>query len=239
MYQGWISLHRQLLEWEWYSDINTSRLFIHCMLKANHQPAKWRGIAIDRGQFITSLDKLSAETSLTKSQIRTALKKLISTHEIAQESGTQHTVITIVNYDLYQPDSTRGDTPVTRESHTDDTQIAPNNNNNNKKTDNNGNKKQRVSTVDYSILNATPEDINEITRIRKKNKGGAITQRVANALAKEFQLAINMGYSFDELLTEWEVRGWKSFKAEWIKPKQINGVSKQTSATINNLQDGF
>lgn len=92
----------------------------------------------------------------------------------------------------------------------------------------------------FDALNITKDEALEITRIRKKNKGGAITQRVANALSKEFQLAINMGYSFDELLTEWEVRGWKSFKAEWIKPKQgSQNTSKQTNATINNLQDGF
>jgi len=84
--QGWIRLHRELLEWEWYSDANVSRLFIHCLLKANHKEGSWKGIKIKRGQFITSLDRLSCEISLSKSQLRTALKKLKSTREIAHES---------------------------------------------------------------------------------------------------------------------------------------------------------
>ena len=28
MQQGWIKIHRQLTEWEWYDDLNTFRLFI-------------------------------------------------------------------------------------------------------------------------------------------------------------------------------------------------------------------
>tara|TARA_R110000850_G_scaffold111316_1_gene224792 strand:+ start:314 stop:1033 length:720 start_codon:yes stop_codon:yes gene_type:complete len=102
------------------------------------------------------------------------------------------------------------------------------------------NPKSIALSSSFEILNASNDELLEITRIRKKNKGGAITQRVANALSKEFQIAMNMGYSFDELLTEWEVRGWKTFKAEWIKPKQgTQSASKQTHATMNNLQGGF
>jgi hypothetical protein len=126
--QGWIKLHRQLLEWEWYDDINTSRLFIHLLLRANHKDNNWKGKLIKRGQLISSLDKLSTETGLSKSQIRTSIKKLISTHEIAHEGKAQHTVFTIKSYDSYQGDDTLDSTRVTHKSHTDDTQIAPNNN---------------------------------------------------------------------------------------------------------------
>lgn len=105
MKQGWVKLHRQLIEWEWYSDINTSRLFIHCLLRANHKDTKWRGQDIKRGQFITSLDTLSNETGLTISQIRTSLKKLKSTDEIASLSQARSRVITVVKYDCYQEDS--------------------------------------------------------------------------------------------------------------------------------------
>jgi hypothetical protein len=71
-------------------------------------------------------------------------------------------------------------------------------------------------------------------RIRRLNKGGAISQRVVNSLAKEFAQAQTMGYSFDELLTEWEVRGWKSFKAEWVKPNQ----SSRTLPPAQNFESG-
>ena len=38
---GWIKIHRQILEWEWYSDTNTFRVFLHLLLKANHKEKKY------------------------------------------------------------------------------------------------------------------------------------------------------------------------------------------------------
>ena len=31
---GWIKLHRKITEWEWYSDANTFRVFMHLLLTA-------------------------------------------------------------------------------------------------------------------------------------------------------------------------------------------------------------
>lgn len=140
MSQGWICVHRKLLEWEWFDDHNTFRLFMYFMLKANHQDKNWKGILIKRGQHLTSLDKIVAGSGLSKSQIRTAINKLKSTREIAHDSNAQHTVITIINYDLYQASDTQNSTPVAHESHTNDTPMTPNNN------DNNGNNENKKDT---------------------------------------------------------------------------------------------
>lgn len=134
---GWIKLHRSLLDWEWYSDVNVCRVFTHLILRANHKDNNWRGILIKRGQLLTSLNTLESETGLSKSKIRTAIKKLVSTQEIAQESHSQHTVFTLVNYDSYQGDDTEDDKPVTHQSQTDDTPIASNKNDKNDKNDKN------------------------------------------------------------------------------------------------------
>ena len=74
MAEGFITLERSILNWEWYDNIPTKVLFMHCLLKANHKSNNWRGIDIKRGQFITSIQRLSDETGLTTKQIRTALK---------------------------------------------------------------------------------------------------------------------------------------------------------------------
>jgi hypothetical protein len=99
---GWIKMHRGLLDWEWYDDINVCRLFVHCLLRANHKPKQWRGKTINRGQFWTSLDTLSAETGLSKKQIRVAFDKLKSTGEVASKGQATGRMVTIVNYDSYQ-----------------------------------------------------------------------------------------------------------------------------------------
>lgn len=102
MDSGWIKMHRKFLEWEWYEDINTKVLFIHCLLKANHKSKKWKGNLIKRGTFITSINHLSDETGLSSQNVRTSLSKLQSTGEINKVSTSVNTCITIINYDDYQ-----------------------------------------------------------------------------------------------------------------------------------------
>lgn len=111
---GYIKLHRQILHWEWYTDINTKTLFLHCLLMANHKSNTWRGMEIKTGTFASSLRKLSVETGLTVSQIRTSLSKLESTQEIAQETHTSFTIIKVLNYGVYQ--YTENDT-IAQETH--------------------------------------------------------------------------------------------------------------------------
>ena len=117
MAEPFIKIYRKMLEWEWYDDLNTFKLFIHCLLKANWQETQWHGVTIQPGQFITSLSSLSRETHLTIKQVRTALAHLQTTGEIASEcyfSGkvganerankgqAKFRIITVIKWDDYQ-----------------------------------------------------------------------------------------------------------------------------------------
>lgn len=144
MLQGWVSLHRDIINWEWYDDVNTCRVFIHCLLRANHEPAKWRGIDIDRGQFISSVSKLALETSLSVKQVRTSLGKLNKTGEVASEGRTQHTVFTIKNYDKYQSSGKPNGKPKASDGQAKGKRGATNNNNNNEDNEDNENKKEKI-----------------------------------------------------------------------------------------------
>jgi hypothetical protein len=101
-------------------------------------------------------------------------------------------------------------------------------------------KRTTALSLDFSQFDFTNNQIEDLKRIRKANKGTKLTQRIVNAMAKEFKEASAKGYSFDELLTEWEVRGWKSFKADWITDKPgygISGMSKLGQKSWNNIKD--
>lgn len=102
MADGFIKLHRSMLEWEWYRNINTKSLFIHMLFKANYKEGKFEGKTIPIGSFVSSTKKLSDETGLTNDEVRTALKHLISTKEITKQSYSKYTVFTIKNYIEYQ-----------------------------------------------------------------------------------------------------------------------------------------
>lgn len=120
----WVKLYTKLLNWEWYSDINIKVLFIHCLLKANYKDKEWQGTIIKRGSFVTSREKLSEETSLTVQQIRTALKKLKSTNEITIDTTNKYTIISIVNYEMYQQNNQENNQQITNNQPTNNQQIT-------------------------------------------------------------------------------------------------------------------
>lgn len=102
---GHIKIDRRILEWEWYSDINTCRLFIHLLLKANWKDGRFQGTEVPRGSLVTSYNSLSKQTGLSVQNIRTAIKHLILTGEITSKQQAKFTVITVKNYDKYQLDN--------------------------------------------------------------------------------------------------------------------------------------
>lgn len=98
----YVKLFRKMLRWEWYTDISTKVLFIHCLLKANWRDTKWRGMDIKRGQFVTSLSSLSKETGLSVQQVRTALEHLQVTGELTSKTYAKFRVLTVNFYTDYQ-----------------------------------------------------------------------------------------------------------------------------------------
>lgn len=133
--EGWIKIHRQILNWEWYKDINVKILFIHLLLTANHQEKNWKGQLVKRGQKLTSLQHLANETGLTLQQTRTALIKLKSTGEITYTTTNKYTLVTITKYDDYQFADEKITNKITNnqtnEQQTNNKQITTNKNDNN------------------------------------------------------------------------------------------------------------
>ena len=134
---GWIKLHRKMLDWEWYSDSNVVRVFLHCLLKANHTEKSWQGETIARGEFITGLEVLSTEISLSTQQIRTALNKLEKTGEINRQSTNKGTRLRVCNYDTYQDTFEDSNKRITNQQQTDNKRITTTKNDNNYKNEKN------------------------------------------------------------------------------------------------------
>lgn len=136
---GYIKLHRSILDWEWWDDINTRCLFTYLLLAANWSEKEWHGTTIRRGVVVTTLHKMSEKVGISIRSIRTSLKRLKSTGEVTYETSHKGYVITIENYDKYQlqtyPSDTPNDTPngkqVTDQRHANDRNT--NNDKNNKK----------------------------------------------------------------------------------------------------------
>ena len=99
---NYIKISRSILEWEWYGNINTCRLFLHMLLKANWKDGRFEGKDIPRGSFVSSYPRLADECGLTINEVRTALKHLISTGEITVKAHAKYSVFTVVKYNDYQ-----------------------------------------------------------------------------------------------------------------------------------------
>lgn len=145
---GWIKLHRKILEWEWWDDPNTFRVFLWLLLKANHADSNWHGMIIKRGQLVTSYENCAKGTSLTVSKIRTIFDKLNGT-ELTRKITNKYQIITITNYDFYQHDDRQIAGKLADKSQSNRNQIATNNNDNNEKNNNDNTRaKDLLSRID-------------------------------------------------------------------------------------------
>lgn len=121
---GYIRLFRKFTQWEWYKNINTKIVFLHCLLKANWEDSKFEGQVIKRGSFVTGRKKLAKELCITEQQVRTALQHLISTNEITINKTNKYSIISIVNYDMYQIINQEDNQQITNNQPTNNQQVT-------------------------------------------------------------------------------------------------------------------
>ena len=121
MNNGWIKLHRRILENPIVRKPKYITLWIVILLKANHKEKEmiWNNdvISVKSGQFITGRKELSRETGIPETTIERILKFLESRHQIRQHKTTKYRLITIVNWQEYQILDTKTDNKRTTNGH--------------------------------------------------------------------------------------------------------------------------
>ena len=125
---GWIKIHRKFLDWQWFEKSEAVHLFIYLLLKANHKDSQWQGIDIKRGQFISSLGKISTDTGISLQSVRTLLNKLENTNEIELKSTNKFTIVTICKYECYQDENEETNKQLTNKQQTTNKQLTTNKN---------------------------------------------------------------------------------------------------------------
>lgn len=101
---NWFKLYRSLADWEYYKDGNTVRVFLDLMIRAELKPREYKGVTIDRGQVVTTLDEIGARLGLSKKQVRGTLEDLQRARSVALKRYPRFLVISIVSWDKYQPE---------------------------------------------------------------------------------------------------------------------------------------
>ena len=107
---GWIKLHRNILKNSLWLDCTSEQkvIMITLLLMANHEEKKISFgkdiITIMPGQFVASLKTISQNcgNGITERKIGTALEKFEKFDFIVKKTSNKFTMITIVNWDVYQ-----------------------------------------------------------------------------------------------------------------------------------------
>ena len=199
--EGFVKIDRRILDWEWYDDANTMRLFFHCLLRANWKAARWHGMTIEAGQFVTSLQTLSDETQLTISQVRTALEHLIMTGEITNKSHNKFRIITVVKWNEYQVDSRQ----TADKSQTDSKQIATIEER----------KKERIKEINNNT-SFTPPTVEEVKSYCQERNNGI-----------DAEAFVSFYESKGWLIGKNKMKDWKAAVRTWERSRQTEGKDKK------------
>lgn len=108
--EGYIKLHRKILESSVFASQLGLKIWVWCLLKANFKP-KFTSIKIgkgesivkvDRGSFIFGRFKAEDELNIDGSTIYKWIKRFEDDDMIKIQSNSHYSIISICNYDSYQ-----------------------------------------------------------------------------------------------------------------------------------------
>lgn len=106
--EGWVKIHREIVDWEWYKDANTKSLFLHLLITANSSDTEYKGQVIKRGELIVTLAQLSEQLGMSVKAVRVALEHLIKTEEVGKRNGKpigiNGMILSVCKYDYYNTD---------------------------------------------------------------------------------------------------------------------------------------
>jgi hypothetical protein len=103
---GWVKLHRNIIESKlWSCSDATLRIGLYLVMAANHAPRYVRRIAVDRGQCVRSLTRISEDCHVTRKTARYAIKTLVGDGFISVDApfgAQQGHRITVCKYNDFQ-----------------------------------------------------------------------------------------------------------------------------------------
>lgn len=99
---GYLKISRELMAaFEWLDKPNILSVMVHLLFNANWQDGNYRGIQIQRGQYVTTIDSLAKSIGLTPKATRYAMKCLEKSNEICVKGTNKFSIVTICKYDSW------------------------------------------------------------------------------------------------------------------------------------------
>ena len=229
MENGYIKLWRKLQFSKFWmcEKFTRGQAWIDLLILANHKDGGFflRGIWVDikRGQVGYSEKTLAARWRWSRTKTRAFISVLEKEHQIKQQKSNLMSLITIVNYTIYQEQKTPKKTPEkTPERHQKDT----NKNDKNDKNDKNNTPTFKVQAPDWldSIL------FNDFLEHRKKLRK-PMTERAKEIFVRKVDNLRSKGFDPTELIETAIERGWQTV----FEPKDENKSKKITYESVEKV----
>src|SRR5690625_286544 len=221
--KGFVSVHRKLMNNAVWSDPNYLKLWLYCLFEASHQDREQlignQKIEIERGQFPTGRFSLSdamnkgvkPKQRLTDRTWWRHLENLEKWGMLTIKTTNKYSVVTIVNYDIYQYKQKEDDQQIDQQLSIKSPTDATNNNVNNGNNDN--------KRIPYAAI---VDHLNE--------KTGKNYKPSARKTRELIQARWNEGYSLEDFIKVIDVcsQKWKGktfsngvYGDEYLRPSTL------------------
>ena len=234
MQQGWITLHRSLLDNFLWCDkpFTKGQAWVDLLLNANHEDKKimFDGsvVEVKRGEKVTSIRQLSERWGWSTTKTKKFLNVLQSEKMLTYFSNSKKTTYTVVNYNKYQDlNNSKSNTEKIQKKHRKNTEVTQKNTNNNDNNDNNDNKIINILSIDKIFVplieewNKLPDVIPKITTFKKDTQRYKMLNQRINEYGQDKVLKAIQSIRKSSWLLGKNNRGWVATFEWFVKPNSF------------------
>jgi len=103
MDRGHVKLWRKMIDDPIFYKPDHLQLFLYLLLRAAWKKRTYRGVVLKRGELSTGRKALAEDLDQKESSIYKRLQYLKDKEYITIKSNNKHSIVSICNYDSYQP----------------------------------------------------------------------------------------------------------------------------------------
>lgn len=201
----YIKLFRTVLDWGWYGDTNTFRVFMHILLRANYEPSEYRGHIIGAGECVFGYNAWAKALGLSVRNVRTAIEHLKSTNEITIKTTNKFSIIHVVKWEFWQIEEGKATSKSTSKP-----------------------------TNDRQATDKQPTTSKESKKVRNTTTTPTIQEVRAYVAEKNLMIDADYFYEY-YTTAEWKdikgnpIKNWKLKALNWNNREQKNGYDKTTN----------
>ena len=232
---GWIKLYRQTLDNPIVmKDSDHLAVWIYLILNATHDeyPALFKGekITLKPGQLITGRKAISNVLGISESKIFRIINCFKSEHQIEQQTSNKNSLISIVNWDLYQSTEQQIESKMNSNRTASEQQV---NTNKNVKNVKNVKKVKECKKIIYSDSPELNEAILSFMEHRKSIKKPMSDRSVSLLIGKLNKMSNSITEQI-EILNQSILNGWQGIfplkkESEYRREEHVPSYIKKNS----------